>query len=350
MLAPHLLRSLGLVLLVAGVAPTGAAFAQGSQAPPSATATAAPAIRDDVRKLHNDALLALKRNQLDAAYKGFLEAWALQKIPRIAGNLGRTELRLEKYRDAAEHIALFLREDQTLGQQERTDLEAQLARARAQVGVLRVEVAQAGAEVWVDGAAAGTAPLAHEIYLDPGKHTVEARHADSVAKKEIEARAGAEETVRLDATPPSPSAKAPSAPSVQSSAPSAAAGRPIVPALVVGGVGALGLIAGAVALGMYADKRNQAEALYSVIGPGGCRGTSPHPACPSLESIAREADVFRGAGPALLIGGAAVAAGATTYLLWPQRSAKRGTAGGSGAQLGAMASPEGASVSISGKF
>lgn len=342
------LRSLCFALYFAAAGLPGAALAQAS---PPTTATA-PTIRDDVRKLHNDALLALKRNQVEAAYKGFLEAWTLQKIPRIAGNLGRAELKLGKHRDAAEHLALFLRESRDLGDEERKELEAQLAEAKAHVGVVRVAVAQDGAEVWVDGTAAGTAPLVHEIYLAPGRHTVEARHAGTLVKKDFDAQPGAVLTVRLDAAPPPPASSP--VPSAASSA-GIAESRSMVPVFVLGGVGAAGIIAGATSLGLYSARRDEALALRDAIQSGGgrCneRGTE-HPDCDSLRAIASEGDVFRVAGPIFLGSGLALAAAAGAYLLWwPASSSLKDDKGGAaGLRVNVAASPERGAVSISGSF
>ena len=197
---PRAITRIIFAALLASAAGSSPALAE---PPPAATAEpAAATIRDDVRGLHNDALAAFKRKEFEAAYKGFLQAWGLQKIPRIAGNLGRAELALQKYRDAAEHLALFLREDQALGDEERSKVNLQLAEAKAKVGTLRVEATPAGAEVLVDGVVVGTAPLPHELYVEPGRHTVQVRHAGSGLTREMEARAGFDDTIKLEVSPP----------------------------------------------------------------------------------------------------------------------------------------------------
>src|SRR5690348_11404031 len=105
-MVPRALRAM-MVLGVAGRCVVGAvpAVAQTpasgeSDANASAT-TAAPPVREDARRLHTEALASFRAGEFQKAYAGFIEAWNLQglpRIPRIAGNLGRAELKVGKHR------------------------------------------------------------------------------------------------------------------------------------------------------------------------------------------------------------------------------------------------------------
>lgn len=234
------------VTVFAGAAP-GLAQAPG---PPSPGVGANTAVRDDVRKLHNTALAALKRGDIDVAYKGFLEAWARQKVPRIALNLGRAELSLKKHRAAAEHLHLFLRLDTEMTPEERKEVEGFFTEARKHISTIRVNVLPAGADVFLDGENIGRAPLEDDLFVDPGHHTIEARTAKAAEKTEIDTLSGAESSVTLDAKervivkPPPPPAPSPRTP-----APAPPSARPIRVVLLAVGAGAavagLGVGAGA---------------------------------------------------------------------------------------------------------
>src|SRR5262249_49367711 len=119
----------------------------------------------------------------------------------IAGNLGDCELRLGLYRDAAEHLARYVREiekDKTSTPQERKEGLARYAEARAKGGEVNLEVDVPGAEVYVDGKLAAPVPLEGPVFLEPGSHTFEAR-AEGLpsARATIEAKPGAGEPVKL---------------------------------------------------------------------------------------------------------------------------------------------------------
>jgi hypothetical protein len=153
------------------------------------------------RQLYADGVKAYQASRWADARASFLAAWALAKHYTIAGNLGDCELRLGLYRDAAEHLARYVREieqDKTSSPQERKEGHARFAEARAKVGEVDLQVNVSGAEVYVDGKLAGTAPLEAPIFLDPGTHTVEARSEGLPSTRAtIVAKAGAAETLAL---------------------------------------------------------------------------------------------------------------------------------------------------------
>jgi hypothetical protein len=105
----------------------------------------------------------------------FAAAWELDKAYDIAGNLGHVELTNNKPREAAEHLRfclLSLPGSEPPEQQKR--IKARFDEARSQVAALRIHVSERGAEVRIDGRPAGTAPLALEVFADPGKRVVSA--------------------------------------------------------------------------------------------------------------------------------------------------------------------------------
>src|SRR5262245_39603845 len=79
------------------------------QAPPKSAAAGKTAEAAAARH-YEDGVRAAKLTLWADAYQSFLAAWKLKQHYQIAANLGRAELMLKKYRDAAEHMAFFLRE------------------------------------------------------------------------------------------------------------------------------------------------------------------------------------------------------------------------------------------------
>ena len=57
-----------------------------------------------------EATKARKLGQVERAYELYASAWRAQHHWQIAGALGHAEVALGRYRDAAEHLAIFLRE------------------------------------------------------------------------------------------------------------------------------------------------------------------------------------------------------------------------------------------------
>lgn len=128
-----------------------------------------------------------------------LDALKLSPSYDVAGALAQVELKLERYRDAAEHLALALRsfppsESLKLKKQ----IEDALATAKQRVETVTVAVRPDGAEVRIDNASVGTAPLTGDVFLEPGDHTLEVRlSAHSSATRTIHAAAGHKQVVEI---------------------------------------------------------------------------------------------------------------------------------------------------------
>lgn len=158
---------LGVWLLCALAAPPLAAQPSGT---PPASGEASPS---DAARLFEEGSAAAKQNQWEKARVAFQKAWTLKKHWQIAANLGRAELMLKRYRDAAEHLAYFLRESPA-NPEDRKMVQGLFDQARARVGELKITVNEPGALVLVDGAVVGTSPLKEPVFVDPGRKQVEA--------------------------------------------------------------------------------------------------------------------------------------------------------------------------------
>ncbi|WP_437619593.1 PEGA domain-containing protein [Sorangium sp. So ce1151] len=133
------------------------------------------------RKLFKEGVDAFAQARWADARAAFLAALALNPHYTIRGNLGASELKLGRYRDAAEHLARYARElteDATSTAAERERGAAMYAEAQAKVGTLVVRTDVDGAQVFVDGMLRGQTPLPDPVFVDPGAHTISVRHED----------------------------------------------------------------------------------------------------------------------------------------------------------------------------
>ncbi|WP_437579114.1 PEGA domain-containing protein [Sorangium sp. So ce887] len=173
------------------------AQAAGAQQPATAAAAGeSDALTDKARQLYEEGRQAAAAGKWADARASFLAAWAIKPHYQIASNLGVSCLMLGRNREAAEYLTRYLREAPATKVKERQSAEASLKEALAKVASVTVQVAPQGAEVTVDGAAVGKAPLPDRVFFDPGKHEIGAKLEGYVpATRPIVAVAGRTETV-----------------------------------------------------------------------------------------------------------------------------------------------------------
>jgi len=266
--------------------------AAATSAPAATAASGAPdsgshseSTDDEAHALFRRATAAFDEKRYADAEGLFAQAFALRKAPDIATNLGITELKLGKARAAAEHLqyALSLL-PLTAKAEQRRAVEEKLGQARAEVGALTVRVSRAGADVLVDGISVGTAPLANSVFVDAGRHRIEARAgAEQSAPVTIDIGRGAEREVELELE--------------GGSAPESNASPLPVVAGVGFGLGGAGLVAAivltAVANGKSTD-RADASASLSERGVR-CEAGNEGPECADARSTAKSLDTFSNA-------------------------------------------------------
>lgn len=128
------------------------------------------------RELSSLAAEAKRDGRKDIAAERLREAWGAYRNPWYICELGSLEIQLDRARDAAQSLTICLRvlvtEDQKFL---RPKIERDLEGVLAKVGALTVETNVPGAEVFIDGKAAGKLPLIDPIFLDPGSHGVEVK-------------------------------------------------------------------------------------------------------------------------------------------------------------------------------
>jgi hypothetical protein len=152
---------------------------------------------------YKEGLRAAKRGQWERAHEAFLAAWRIQAHPRVAAELGRTEIELGMHLEAAEHLAFSLREGADATPAEREEADTLWREARSHVGILRVRVEGKGANVLVDGRSVGYAPLERSIFVEPGQRVIEAHGPGSLrVTRMLKVKAGAAADVHLVPAPP----------------------------------------------------------------------------------------------------------------------------------------------------
>lgn len=165
-----------------------------ARAEDDATTTAA------ARERFKEGVAYFDQKQYEKARAAFVQAYALKKHPAVLLNLAHSELRSSHERDAAQHFAQYLREAGDASPEQREAAQQGLTNAKAAVAELTVTT-DAEAEVLVDGASQGTAPLVGSLFLDPGAHTLQAKKGDKVVTQNVTAKAGETREVKLKLTP-----------------------------------------------------------------------------------------------------------------------------------------------------
>jgi hypothetical protein len=289
-------------------------------------------------ELFKNGKAAFAKGDLPEAERLFAEAWGLRKSSDIAANLAQSELEQQKFRLAAEHFSWALANLlPSASDAQRRAVEQGLAKARAEVGALRLEIQPEGSDVLVADQPLGRAPIPGAVFVDPGEVILSVRHEGYVSlSKRVMVAKGTEQAVSIElplkeeplppAAPPPPTEAQPSPvePSDRSSR------KSLVPAIVATGFAVVG---GAVGLGFTLSansEEKEADELSSGLGPSACApngGGSPSD-CAELkdkrESVQTSRNVAIGA---FVVGG--VAALAAGYFYWdalshrPEQSARR---------------------------
>ncbi|WP_438018928.1 PEGA domain-containing protein [Sorangium sp. So ce315] len=315
-------------------APTGS----GAQAKPGSR----PAIQrpptgagsEKARKLYLEGVALAEKNRWADAHASFVAAWALHEHYTILGGIGTCELMLKRYRDAAEHLAAYVREidkDTTATPQDRAAAAETYAKARAHVGAVIVSTNVPGAQVVVDGSVVGTTPLLDPVFLDPGQHTITVRHEGYTPKEAaVEVAAGSEMQRAFELEKPEASAPPPPPPRPAPPPPRHEAKGPSVGVIVAGGsVAAAGVIAGVVFTLAANGTERAREREWNVVdgyrnGAVDCMSLTkgdPVEACRKLSSLVDDRDLFRNLALWSFVGAGVATVGTLGYWLASPSSA-----------------------------
>ena len=297
----------------------------------------------------------LKTGDVKGAYLEYKASWNLKQSYDIAANLGNLELEQGMPRDAAEHLAFALRTVAVTVPEDRIEaMRGLFARARRLVGSATVKVNIAGAEILVDGQTVGRSPLAGEIFLDPGKRTIQARLSPYLpAEKVIDAARASVEPVELVLVLPAATAPIPT------TAPTVPPPKSMVPVGVGVAAAAAALGVGIVGVVLSASRSGEATRLQDELTPlDAAKNQGNHSICSSgsmkqcddLESALVAKGSFRNMAIAgfATAGVTALATAAWVLLPGPHHAPSKDKPSPVRASFGA--GPSGGSVTLSGQF
>ncbi|NUP12086.1 MAG: PEGA domain-containing protein [Polyangiaceae bacterium] len=240
--------------------------------------------------------------------------WDQVKNPTVAALLGACEEELGMHRDAAEHLDFFLQRDSGKEPVQTNVAKEAYAKARKHVVLVTVNSVPGEAEVWMGNAMVTRTPA--RLFVEPGASSVELRKSGYAnATQSWTASAGDERSfaVSLEEQGGGGGAGAGGAGGGGAGGAGGEGGgepdsKPIWPAILMGGVGAVGLGVGISLTVASAGKYDDAETM------GACADQT----CINAQTdLLGESDTFQNAAIAgYAIGGAALI-GMTVYLLIP---------------------------------
>ena len=257
---------------------------------------------DDHFAKGNAAFEAEKYEQALAEYQA---AWKLTKVYDLAAIMGQAEMRLEKYKDAAEHFAYALRTFPLSGDEElRKNTEASLAEVKKQIATIRVKAFVKDVTVKVAGAALPAESVGNDVFLAPGKVEIEVSAPGyRSTKKTLELKAGDNQDVNLTLQPDGSGAQSP------------------IPGCILGSVGIVGVVLGGVLVGLAEAKKGEAQKLHDEIGSvTGCQADPVK--CKALRDASSSVDGLGNAGVVSFVFGGVAAAAAGLYFVLPARKPK----------------------------
>jgi hypothetical protein len=234
------------------------------------------------------------------------------------------------------------------------------------VAALTLKVLPDGAQVRVDDDIVGTTPLRRDLYLEAGRHRVEARMAGyQPVSREIRSVRGGQQELMLELVPDAGAgaggagaaadAESEGAGPVGSSSPAAhdggSSGASWAPVIVGGAVSTVALVSGVALSLSAASDRDEMRRLREQNGASGCSDGSAGPEpCRAQRDAAKSTQRKTNMATAgYAVAGVALAA-TVGYWLWAQPGSTPNQAGLAGARLDAAVDSDGATVWFSGQF
>ena len=351
-----------LTLSLLSVAAPRVAHAQ--DAPP----TVASPDEDRRRALYAEGKAAIKAQHWVDAKKALDQAWAISPSYDVALLLAQAELNLNHYADSARLLAYYFR-NVSAKENEKTYANAKKGFERAKQQVSSVTVtAPAGAEVWLDGKAIGSAPLDGAVFVNPGKRMFEVRRGDLKSQREIEAVAGQEQAVSLTLQ------ETPAAATASAARPEASVGaglsepmqpvespppvdrhdaeqRSLVPIIIGGSATVLALGVGIGFRVAASSSHDDFVRLQQKNGDGGCTSgsASPSDCTAQRDAVDSENSQRRISTTAFVVAGVA-AVGTAVYWFWPREATPSGAARGGRLRLSGAVTPAGSGLWLNGSF
>ncbi|MDD5308880.1 MAG: PEGA domain-containing protein [Deltaproteobacteria bacterium] len=159
--------------------------------------------KDEAKARFQEGVALFSKEDYPGALAAFEESYRLAPKPTVLYNVGMCEKALYRYTDSTATFRKYLAEGgDKIKADRRKEVEAAMAEMAGLMGRLRLEDAPDGAEVRVNGIAAGMTPLAQQVALDPGRHALEvSKPGFEPLRIEITVISGAEVPVRAALSP-----------------------------------------------------------------------------------------------------------------------------------------------------
>jgi hypothetical protein len=280
-------------------------------------------LREEARELYRKGMTRFRNEQYAQARASFLAAWSLEPHWSLALALGDCALKMNRPRDAAQHLSFALR-GMPKSHPSRAPARQAFDDVRKRVATLQVDVDRAGAEVFLDGIRIGTSPLEEPTFLEPGRRTIEARFPDrDPAVVTLDAVAGATHPVRLQLEVATPDGST-RTPNPEPSTPREEPASNTKNVVLWTGLG-LGVAAAGVGL-VYTMKASTASDDISSLqgridrelGPAGCAG-STNAICSDLDArFDDKNDASSRAAIGWIASGVLLGATTVVYFAWPE--------------------------------
>ena len=304
---------------------TMSATASGQSGPPM-EADGSPAISDRARALYAEGIKAADAKNWAGAHAAFMEAYKQSDHYQIAANLGSMEIKLGRYRDAAEHLAVYLRKAPSDKVKDRMRALAFFEEAKKKVGTVQVRVNVNGAEILVDDKVVSLSPPVDDLFVDPGPRFIKARMAGHKSSETtLEAGPGTTHQVTLtlekmapDAPPPPKLVKTAAPPP---SPPEPVPFKPQKEIIIAGiSVGAVGILAGTISAIVSSGYGSSAEDRRDVLlqRPGGgsaCLDPMNTSECATLNDLWGSRDTWGNVAVWSFVIGGVAGAGTAAYAL-----------------------------------
>jgi hypothetical protein len=230
-------------------------------AAPTAAAQPADAATEVARQRYEDGVKFFDAGRYDDARGAFLQTYSLKRHPAVLLNLGLSEVKSGHPEDGGNHLQQFLREHTTATPDQRQAADKGIVEAKKKSAFVIVIVDANGADVSLDGANIGKAPLLDPYFVKAGKHTLLATYQGKNATTQVDAKIGsataANLTLGTSGTAPAPAPVAP-APTIPTTPPSTAQPPPAVAPTVPTGPAA----------GTFPPPNQQPAVSGSFMGPG----------------------------------------------------------------------------------
>lgn len=296
-------------------------------------AAPSPALADDADDLFAKGNAAFEVEKYEEALTSYQAAWKLAKSYELAAIMGQAEMRLGKYRDAAEHFAYSLEHFAADGDAElKKNTETSLVEVKKELATVRLKTTTPDVTITVDGAPLPAASLGKDLFLAQGSHVFEASApGHRSTRRTMEVKGGEDESIFMNLTPgEDPGTK-----------------RSPIPAYVLAGVGVAGIAVGAALVATAEGKKGEALKLHDEIGSAAqCQLQSVK--CKALREATAATDALGNGGVAAFVFGGLAGAAAGAYFLLPARKPAAG--GGARAAVVPVFGPGTAGLVVNGAF